>query len=59
VIVKDERTSGSRTWAHLNVKPGQYRLTVSATGPDDKPVSAAVVVKPAEVSRPAIALSLG
>lgn len=58
VIVKDERTAGSKTWAHLNVKPGQYRLTVSATGPDGKPVSATavVVIKPAEVSRPAISL---
>ena len=60
VIVENERTEGSRTWVHLNVRPGQYRLTVSATAPGGKSVSAAaaVVVKPAEVSRPAMTLPL-
>lgn len=61
VLVKDERAASSRTWARLNVKPGHYRLTVSATSLENKPVSAAtvVVVKPSEVSRPTIALPTG
>lgn len=60
VIVKDERTSGSKTWARLNVKPGQYRLVITATSQDNKPISATtvVLVKPLEVARPAIRLPI-
>lgn len=60
VMVKDERVSGSKTWARLNVEPGQYRILVNAISLDSKPTSAATVVliKPAEVSRPSIKLPL-
>ena len=60
VVVKDERITGGKTWGHLNVAPGQYRLTITAAGADGKPVSAAtvVVVKPAVVEKPVITLPL-
>lgn len=43
-LAKDEATSGGKTWARVNVKPGQYKLVVTATTPDNKSVSATAVV---------------
>ena len=60
ILVRDERTGSSRTWARLNVKPGQYRLIVAATSPEDKPTSSTTVVqvKPSEIARPTIKLPM-
>jgi hypothetical protein len=59
-VVKDERMVSSRTWTRLNVKPGQYRLTIAATGPDSKPISTTtvVIVKPSEIARPTVRLPI-
>ena len=58
-VIADETMTGSKTWVRLNVIPGQYRLTVSATA-TGKPVSttAAVIVKPGEIAPPQILLPL-
>ena len=59
-VVKDERTASSKTWARLNIKPGQYRLVIAATSAADKPASAqaVVLVKPAETAKPTIRLPI-
>jgi len=59
-IVEDAAIRGSTTWARVNLRPGQCRLVVTATGADDKPVSAStvVLVKPSEVARAAVRLPL-
>jgi hypothetical protein len=58
-VIADEAVTGSKTWVRLNLIPGQYQLTVSATV-SGKPVSttAAVIVKPGEVAPPQILLPL-
>jgi hypothetical protein len=55
----DESVAGSKTWVGLSLSPGQYRVTVSA-GMSGKPVSttAAVIVKPGEISQAEIALPI-
>lgn len=60
VVVKDERAGSSKTWARLNIKPGQYRLIIAATTPDNKPAAATsvVVVKSSEVAKPTIRLPI-
>jgi len=57
-VVREERTSGTRTWGHLNLAPGHYRLIIAATSTDGKPASSVtiVVVKPAEVCKVTVAL---
>jgi SMODS and SLOG-associating 2TM effector domain 2 len=61
VVVKDEKTGSSKTWARANVKPGQYRLVIAATTPENKPAYATsiVVVKPREVAKTSIRLPIG
>lgn len=56
--VKDETIVGSKHWAGLNLAPGQYKLVVSATAADGKPLSSpkVVVVKPAGVEPVAVTL---
>jgi len=58
-VLADETVTGSKTWVRLSLSPGQYRLTVSAAM-SGKPVSttAAVIVKPGEISQPEIALPI-
>ena len=60
VVVKDEKSTASKTWARPNVKPGQYKLLITAKTKEDKPAYATsiVVVKAAEVSKPKIELPL-
>jgi hypothetical protein len=57
--IADEAVTGSKSWVRLNLAPGQYRLTVSASV-GGKPLSttAAVIVKPDDISQPQIALPL-
>jgi hypothetical protein len=54
-----ESVTGSKTWVRLNLAPGQYRVTVSATV-SGKPVSAsaAVIVKPGEIAQPQVPLPI-
>jgi hypothetical protein len=58
--IKDDKVSGSKTWARVNVKPGQYMVVVTAAAPDNKPVSASAVVpvKPAEKASASIKLPI-
>lgn len=57
-IVKAEQVIGSKTWGHLNLAPGQYRLVVTASSSDGKTVSSITVfvLKPAEILKPSITL---
>jgi hypothetical protein len=59
-VAREERVIGGKTWAHLNIVPGPYRLIIAATRTDDKPVSATsvVVVRPAEVVKVSVTLPL-
>src|SRR5262249_4153889 len=61
VVVKNEKTGSSRTWTRANIKPGQYRLDIAATTPEDKEANAStiVVVKSSEVAKPSIRLPIG
>jgi hypothetical protein len=53
----DQGVKGTKTWVRLNLSPGQYRLTVSATvGGNPASTTAAVIVKPGEIAQPAIPL---
>jgi hypothetical protein len=57
--IAEEAVTGSKTWARLNLAPGQYRVSVKATA-GGKPVSAsaAVIVKPAEMVQAQISLPI-
>jgi hypothetical protein len=59
-LVKDDPVKGSKTWARVNIKPGLYRLVVTATAPDNKLVSATaiVAVKPGERGSATISLPI-
>jgi hypothetical protein len=59
-VVRDEKSTSSKTWARANVKPGQYKLVIAAKTPEDKPTYATsiVVVKASEISKPNIRLPL-
>ncbi len=52
--------TGAKRWVQLNVAPGDYSLTVAATGAGGRRVSdtRVVTVKPGEVSKPEIQLGL-
>jgi hypothetical protein len=57
--IADEAVTGSKSWVRLSLTPGHYRLTVSASiGGKPSSTTAAVIVKPDEVSQPQIALPL-
>jgi hypothetical protein len=60
VVAKDQQIIGGKTWGHLNVPPGQYRLIVTAIRVDGKPVSAisVIVVKPADSFKQTVTLPL-
>jgi len=60
-VVKDEKSTSSRTWARANVKPGQYKLVIAAKTAEDKPAYATsiVVVKSSEVAKTSIRLPIG
>jgi hypothetical protein len=58
-VVADEMVTGSKTWVWLNLVPGHYRATVSATVSGKlASTAAAVIVKPGEVAQPEIALPI-
>jgi hypothetical protein len=56
-VVADEPLAGSKTWVRLNLTPGHYELTVSATV-GGKPVSdkTAVTVSPSVITQAQVAL---
>ena len=57
--VAEETVVNSRNWVRINLRPGQYKLSVSAKVGGSPLVSAMVVhVKPGEVTRPEITLSV-
>jgi hypothetical protein len=57
--VADESVANAKSWARINVAPGQYRLTISAAAGGKPTESPAVVeVKPGEVAKPSVALSI-
>jgi hypothetical protein len=55
----DEVVTGSRSWVHLNLPPGPYRIVASATA-NGKPVSvaSAIVVKAGEILKPELSLPI-
>ncbi len=57
--VADGSAVGSKTWARLNLVPGQYQVTISATV-NARIVSstAVIVVKPGEIAQAELALSV-
>jgi hypothetical protein len=57
--IADESVTGSKTWVHLNVAPGQYRVTVSAiVNTKLVATTAVVIVKPGEIAQPSISLPI-
>lgn len=60
VLAGNEPITGSRTWTRINVKPGQYQLSVAATRLDGTPASAScvVLVKSSEVAKASVTLPL-
>ena len=57
-VIAHDKVSNSKKWARINVAPGQYRLSLTATV-SSKPVATAtvVIVKPKEQSKPEVPLS--
>lgn len=58
-LIADETITGSKTWVRLNLLPGQYQATVSATvGAKPISVTAAIIVKPGEITPLQISLPI-